>query len=87
MATVKKGDKEIIVEDGESITSACMELGVPFGCRSGICGTCKIEITDGSENLSDLSEEEKEMGDRDNTHRLACQTKIKSGKVIIKEEE
>ena len=84
MATIKKGTHEVEVKDDSSIKEACMKLDVPFGCQSGICGACKIEILDGEDNLNELTEEENNMGDCDRKHRLACQAKIKSGKVIIK---
>lgn len=33
-------------------------LGVPFGCESGICATCLIQINSGKENLSEMTEQE-----------------------------
>ena len=83
MAIVKTNDNNIEVADGEAIRDAAEELGVFFGCREGLCGTCMIDIVEGEENLSGLTEEEVAM-DRDRTHRLACQAKIKEGKVMIK---
>ena len=86
MATVELDEKRIEVKDGQHIRDASEELGVPFGCRHGVCGTCKIEITDGANNLGELTEEEIDM-DRDKNHRLACQAKIMQGNVKIKIEE
>jgi len=83
MAIVKTNESNIEVADGDPIRDACEELGVLFGCRSGLCGTCMIDIVEGEENLSGLTEEEVAM-DRDRKHRLACQTKIKEGTVTIK---
>jgi len=83
MAILKTDDTEIEVTDGDSIQEACEQLGVPFGCAQGICGTCLIEVEDGSENLTERSIEEEDMG-MDETHRLACQCKINSGTVKIK---
>ena len=82
MATLICEKKEIEIEDNSSIKEQCRELGIPFGCENGVCGTCQIEIESGEENLSDLNEQEKDMG-LDKTHRLACQCKIKEGKVKI----
>jgi ferredoxin len=82
MAKIIYEDKEVEVKDGDLITDACEQLGVPFGCRVGSCGACKIEIFEGSENLSDLTQEEKDQG-MDLTHRLACVVKIKSGTIKI----
>ncbi len=75
--------KEIEVKDGEPIKDACENLGVPFSCSEGICGTCMVDVLEGQENLSELTQEEKDMG-RDKNHRLACQCKIKSGTIKIK---
>lgn len=83
MAILKTDGKQVEVPDGYPIRDAGEELGVPFGCRSGLCGTCKIDIVEGEENLSELTEEEVAM-DRDRKHRLACQAKIKEGTVTIK---
>ena len=83
MATVKMGDSEVEVQDGELIRDAAEQLGVPFGCKNGICGTCMVDVEEGQENLSELTPEEEDMG-RDREHRLACQAKIKEGTVTIK---
>jgi len=83
MAKIILGDREVEVEDGAPVKEACMELGVPFGCENGICGTCIIEITEGADNLNDLNEAEKDM-EMDKKTRLACQCRIKSGEIKIK---
>ena len=83
MATIKADNKEVNLEDQKPIKEACEQLGVLFGCEQGYCGTCKIEVLEGMENLSELTDPEKEMGLEDNS-RLACQCKIKQGMVKIK---
>ena len=80
-----KNNQEKEVPDGSSIREAAEELGVPFSCRNGICGTCMIEIHSGKENLSELKEQEHDL-ERDEKHRLACQCKIKQGEVSFKSE-
>ena len=70
------------VKEGERIQEACEKLGVPFSCEDGICGTCMIDIKKGSENLSELTEQEYDLA-RDKEHRLACQCKINTGNVEI----
>lgn len=75
-----KEEKEI--PDGSRIQGACEEFGLPFQCTNGICATCMIDIVDGEENLSELTEEEKDL-ERNKKHRLACQCKIKKGNVEI----
>lgn len=83
MAKIKTDNKEIKIKDGEPITKACEELGVPFGCYTGTCGSCKIGIEEGADNLSELTDEENALGMDKNT-RLACQCNIKGGEVRIK---
>ena len=79
---LKKTDKSQEIKDGEPIRQACEELGVPFGCRNGNCGTCMIDIVEGEDNLSELSVAEKIL-ERDKKHRLACQCKIEKGEVVV----
>lgn len=83
MAKIIYKKKEINLNDGDKIDAAAEQLGVQFSCRMGICRMCKINITKGSENLSELSEEEMDAGMDKNT-RLACQCRIEKGTVIIK---
>ncbi len=77
-----KTNKSREVPENGKIQEACEELGVPFNCTNGICGTCMIDIISGKENLSELTEQEEDLG-RDKEHRLACQCRIKKGDVRI----
>lgn len=86
MAIIEVDGKQLELKDGDKIRDTCEQLGVPFGCRSGFCGTCKSEILEGAENLNELNQEEQDMGDRDRNHRLCCQAIIKQGKVKLKPE-
>ncbi len=80
---IDKNDRSFVVEDGSSIRDVCEnELSIPFGCQSGICGTCMIDVLEGEENLSELTEQEIDLA-RDEKHRLACQCKLKHGEVKI----
>ncbi len=83
LARIIYKDNKKEVKDGESITQACEELGVAFGCYAGDCGLCKIEILEGEDNLNDLTEKEQNNG-MNKKNRLACQCKIKSGEVKIR---
>jgi ferredoxin len=72
---------------------------LPHGCLSGGCGACRVEILKGKENLAEpVGAEKVTLGPlRDNmariygdevknkTYRLACQAKVISGEVEIKE--
>lgn len=78
-----KSSKELSLRDGSEIRASCEELGVPFGCRSGLCGSCLIEVLEGEKNLFSKNQEETEMDLKDG-ERLACQCRIKSGELVIK---
>lgn len=78
----KKTGEEKDVEDGGKMKNAAEELGVLFGCEDGICGTCMINVVEGEKNITDLTQAEKDL-ERDAKNRLACQCKIKKGKVVI----
>lgn len=82
MATLIINDQEIEIEDGEKIVDAIEEAGVPIGCSNGVCGTCEIEVVSGMENLSELNDEEKDLG-MEGQKRLGCQCTISSGTVKI----
>ncbi len=70
------------LDDNSSIFKICEQDGVPFECNNGVCGSCHIKILEGEENLSDLTEEELDLG-MDKSNRLACQCRIKYGVVRI----
>lgn len=71
------------VKDGELIKGKAEELGIPFGCKQGLCGTCRSEIIEGMENLNEKNNREIDMG-LENNERLICQCTIKKGVVKIK---
>lgn len=52
------------------------DVGIPFKCASGNCGTDRVFIEEGAENLSRIRQKERDrLGpDVDEGYRLACQT-------------
>ncbi len=82
MGTLNLLDKKESVADGSPIKEAAKNLGIPFSCENGICGSCMINVLEGVENLSEPNEAEKAYGVTGKT-RLACQCKLKSGDVKI----
>ncbi len=80
MATITIDGESHEIADGSEIMDACEDLGVPFGCRAGMCGSCVITITAGIENLTPPTQAELDMGLGPN-QRLACQASIQSGSV------
>ena len=79
---IRQGKSENVKEGGK-IKEAAENLGIPFSCSSGICGMCAIDVIKGEENLSEMTENEEDLG-MGGGMRLACQCKIKSGDVEIK---
>jgi ferredoxin len=77
-------EEEIELPDDSPIAEACEEAGVPFACTEGVCGTCVIEIKEGKEYLTEPTQEEMDfLGEGSCSERLACQCKIKRGRVRI----
>ena len=77
------GEEKELTED-LPIHEFCEEAGVPFACTEGVCGTCVIEIKEGTECLSRPTQEELDfLGDGTTEERLACQCRIKQGTVKI----
>ena len=81
---IQPSNLTIDVEDGESILSAALRLGVnlPYGCRSGSCGSCKSQLVEGEidypiEQALSLSDEEKQHG-----MTLLCQAQPQSDLVV-----
>jgi phenol/toluene 2-monooxygenase (NADH) P5/A5 len=85
LKSLKTGE-EIEVKEGQYIRKAAEEFGVNVCCNMGVCGTCKIDIVKGEYNLTDLTQEEKDI-EMSSKKRLACQCRIKKGDVIIDVEE
>jgi ferredoxin len=86
-------DSEVMVRDGTNLRLKAIESGVDIykgmtkilNCRgNGKCGTCLVEVTAGTENLSSrTAAEEQKLNKKPTTYRLACQTLVK-GNVAVK---
>jgi len=77
--------REVVSGDVDDLIDKAEELGVPFGCTDGRCGSCRVEVISGMENLSDRTQNELDMGlDESENFRLVCQCKIKDGTVKIR---
>jgi CDP-4-dehydro-6-deoxyglucose reductase len=82
--TLKPSNTTFEVNDEESVLTAALRQGInlPYGCRSGNCGTCKSMLVSGdieypvAESLS-LTDEEKQAG-----ATLLCQAHALSDLVI-----
>jgi ferredoxin len=82
MAVLKTAEQEVEVADGSDALVAAEQLGLPFACREGACRVCQVEVLEGMDNLTPLTENEMEVGIEDN-YRLLCQCKINRGTVKV----
>ena len=88
--TFSNTKQSVEVEAGESLQTVIQDNGwpIPFGCGSGICGTCLVRVLKGKENLSPMDETEKQtldaMGSNDCEHRLACKCLVQ-GDVTVEQ--
>ena len=78
MAVIRFEGEEREIPDGSTIVEVCEEMGLPFGCQDGICGTCTATVLEGMECLGPKNESEEEM-DLEKGYRLVCQCKILTG--------
>jgi ferredoxin len=71
--------------DGGALIKLCDDVDspVPFHCRRGNCGTCRIAVLDGEDELLPADARERSVlnvfGLSPRTHRLACQVQMRPG--------
>jgi 2Fe-2S ferredoxin len=76
---------QVNAPDGGSLADLCddVQANVPFSCRSASCGTCRIAVMDGSDELLPAEDEELDVLDAFRQapphYRLACCAKLKPG--------
>ncbi len=81
MPVIKTRTRKINAIAGGSMEAAA-DLGVLFGCHSGVCGKCGTTVLSGLNNLSTPTEEEEAM-DLEPGRRLMCQCVINKGTVKL----
>ena len=69
------------IEECEPLIDICdvNDTPVPFSCRAGSCGTCMVEVVQGAENLSPMSDAEEILLPELTSNpraRLGCQLTI-----------
>ena len=74
----------VSAREGGSLVDLCDDVGapVPFGCRGATCGTCRVVVLEGAEELSAPQQDEKELlaiFASPPSHRLACQAVMRAG--------
>lgn len=84
MPTVKfisNNNKEIEVDEGANLLRASIRYqgNIPFKCGGGICGTCKVLVEEGKDNLDKVKKHEYKHIDEEMVsqgYRMACQTSV-----------
>ncbi|MFJ6948986.1 2Fe-2S iron-sulfur cluster-binding protein [Streptomyces wuyuanensis] len=81
--TVMPEGVEIMLPAGSPLTDIEYETPdqlIPFGCRSGACGACVVEVVDGFDSLGEADPDEtdflEDLGRDDGNFRLACQCRL-----------
>jgi ferredoxin len=85
--------KDVVAAEGANLRLKALEAQIDvyklvakvMNCGGvGQCGTCVMEVVEGSQNLSPrTTAEEKHLRKKPDTYRLACQTKV-LGDVSVK---
>lgn len=85
-----KGEKIIEINEGQTILDASLKAGIPHYHECGghaKCSTCRVLVLAGEEDLTPVNDRELRLknivGFGDNI-RLACQTKVTGGEVIVR---
>lgn len=74
---------------GSTILAASGNLRRPIasGCAQGDCGTCRVEVLEGAENLTESNPRERatlKANNHPETYRLACRTEIVKGECKVR---
>ncbi|SMO49971.1 2Fe-2S iron-sulfur cluster-binding protein [Melghirimyces algeriensis] len=74
-------EKSFQCDEGENLLyeATTRSIMIPFNCTSGRCGTCRVRILEGRENLSEMGDREAlRLGDEqiEKGFRLACQLAV-----------
>jgi phenol hydroxylase P5 protein len=79
------------IAPGVTLLDAGEQAGVTMksGCLDSTCGTCAVEVVEGTENLSPPGEAECQAlarwGQDSRRFRLACCARVRQGRVVIRQ--
>ncbi len=83
---IKNDAKTVEVADGSLLAELDGKCSVLFACKAGSCGSCKVKVLEGMENLEPPDDVEKaglEAFGTEPNERLLCMCRIKKGKVVV----
>jgi len=90
--TVKTGSQtqQLQGEHGQTVLQICLDHNLPIdhACGgNGFCTTCECTVVEGSQNLSEVNDNEEAMDiDGEDGRRLSCQCEVQ-GDVTVEFEE
>lgn len=75
--TIRSSGHTFTVNDGETVLAAALRQGIviAYGCRSGVCGTCKGRLLEGSVNYGTYQEHAMTETEKRAGMALFCQAK------------
>lgn len=82
LVTFSKHNKSARIRDGQTLLELSEELAIsiPFSCRVGTCGICKVKMTSGEVDMA--VEDGLDPDDKANGLILACQAKPRTAVVV-----
>ncbi len=83
---VKNDGKDVEVPDGSLLVELDGKCSILFACKTGSCGSCKVRVLEGMENLEQPNEAEQaglSIFATDPKERLMCVCRIKAGKISV----
>lgn len=87
---ILNNNMELEVSENTSILEAALDhdIDIDNDCgANGVCGTCQVHIENGLNNLSEMTDGERELLEMTdyipNKSRLACQTRV-FGDIVLK---
>jgi ferredoxin len=83
---IKNDSKKVDVPDGSLLAELDGKCSILFACKSGSCGSCKVKVTEGMENLeppNDMEQSGLSIFGTDPSERLMCVCKIKKGNIKV----
>jgi ferredoxin len=87
--TILPSGTEVLLPAGSPLTEVEYESTqrlIPFGCRSGSCGACVIEVLEGFGSLGEPDPDEldflEDLGRTGGGHRLACQCRLRGDATV-----
>jgi len=82
--TIQSSGHSFTVNDGETVLAAALREGIviAYGCRSGVCGTCKGKLVEGAIDYGTYQEQALSEAERRAGMALFCQAKPHSDLLI-----